>query len=70
MSYQPPIKTRQYTFPIRRADNGELVSHNCARCNEAHDASDPGTWFERIDQRDVWVWLCETCADKRSQKDA
>ena len=65
MAYVPPKAKRQYQQALwekkKDGTKGRLVVHDCAKCKKTFDGTEPGAWFERADQRGVWVWVCLEC---------
>jgi sulfur relay (sulfurtransferase) complex TusBCD TusD component (DsrE family) len=65
MAYVPPIKKRQYINAMSKERDGKVIAHTCSKCREEFQVKQKGIWFERSDQRDVWVWVCKACCEKR-----
>jgi len=65
MAWAPPKSKRQYLGGLWKKNTdgtrGDLVSHLCAKCKQSNDGKARGTWFERADVNDVWVWVCSKC---------
>ena len=65
MAYVPKISQREYIKPLwkmkKDGSKGDLVCHNCSKCDKQVDGKAKGVWFSSYGSTSLYRFVCNDC---------